>query len=134
MTGIATWNWRTSVSECIRGRSRGVALESRGIPDPDVDRIGHRPGINYNNSSAIVRDTRDQTRRVAHARAVRPDRVSSRASVGRYSGARVEGLMSELVLERERGEEGSEEREAPGRKKITLRAATRVTSETGRAE
>jgi hypothetical protein len=49
--------------------------------------------------------------------------------------------MSELVLERAQGRGGGggggggEEREAEeGRKKITLRAATRVTSETGRAE
>jgi len=40
--------------------------------------------------------------------------------------------MSELVLERARGGEArSAKREAEGRKKITLRAATRVTSETG---
>jgi len=90
-----------------------------------------------------VRDTRDQTRRVARARARFLPIVShrgERASLGRYSKARVEGLMSELVLERAQGRGGGgggggEEREAEeGRKKITLRAATRVTSETGRAE
>jgi len=93
-----------------------------------------------------VRDTRDQTRRVARARARARflpivSHRGERASLGRYSKARVEGLMSELVLERAQGRGGGggggggEEREAEeGRKKITLRAATRVTSETGRAE
>jgi len=71
-----------NVSECIRGRSRADATLSNLEGS-------HRtlPGINYNNASAIARD---QTRRSpTRARAIPPDRVSSRGkSIGRYSEAR----------------------------------------------